>query len=271
MSMFGIDLSRKNQSDTADLKFDEIIPMRIKTNTRIRQSDIDLIQTRIREECILLDDALDNSIAQSEADMELAEEIHRVKEMYAGMNPVDIDNPYEAELYQDERDYDTMKQGIMDQREQATVTHDERLDTIFQRVCDTAYQSQSEMPVEVTGRRSDGAKQTWVFVTQDTRLLHLKVRISIVGLTRWQSLVKLPVKRNGRQWQSEVKRRKRLNRSWSRLQKRLISRNRQDLIMNRKNILGCRFGDIFMPIIRPENTQSWVFWKSLVFSMTTFG
>ena len=169
MSMFGIDLSRKNQSDTADLKFDEIIPMRIKTNTRIRQSDIDLIQTRIREECILLDDALDNSIAQSEADMELAEEIHRVKEMYAGMNPVDIDNPYEAELYQDERDYDTMKQGIMDQREQATVTHDERLDTIFQRVCDTAYQSQSEMPVEVTGRRSDGAKQTWVFVTQDTR------------------------------------------------------------------------------------------------------
>ena len=169
MSMFGIDLSRKNQSDTADLKFDEIIPMRIKTNTRIRQSDIDLIQTRIREECILLDDALDNSIAQSEADMELAEEIHRVKEMYAGMNPVDIDNPYEAELYQDERDYDTMKQEIMDQREQATATHDERLDTIFQRVCDTAYQSQSEMPVEVTGRRSDGAKQTWVFVTQDTR------------------------------------------------------------------------------------------------------
>ena len=169
MSMFGIDLSRKNQSDTADLKFDEIIPMRIKTNTRIRQSDIDLIQTRIREECILLDDALDNSIAQSEADMELAEEIHRVKEMYAGLNPVDIDNPYEAKLYQDERDYDTMKQEIMDQREQATVTHDERLDTIFQRVCDTAYQSQSEMPVEVTGRRSDGAKQTWVFVTQDTR------------------------------------------------------------------------------------------------------
>lgn len=169
MSMFGIDLSRKNQSDTADLKFDEIIPMRVKTNTRIRQSDIDLIQTRIREECILLDDALDNNIAQSEADMELAEEIHRVKEMYAGMDPVDIDNSYEAELYQDERDYDTMKQEIMDRQEQATITHDENLNNIFQRVCDTAYQSQSEMPVEVTGRRSDGAKQTWVFVTQDTR------------------------------------------------------------------------------------------------------
>ena len=167
-NMFDIDVSKENQSDIAGLKFDEIIPYRIRTKTRIRESDILGIQNRIISECVELDTKLEQAMAKSEMMANLAEDVKWVRETYSHIN--ECHTLDEVLLYEDDRAYKEIKAEADRMEANAKIEYEEQQHELFQRVCDTEYYGlEHEIPASVTGRQRGGSPKNWTFVSDSTK------------------------------------------------------------------------------------------------------
>lgn len=151
------------------LKWDEVIPMRVKTNSRILDSDILYMNKGIKDEFEDIEAKAWEADVKSFSAMDAAMNLrYKREDLGIGENEKDIPAYAEAILGTSKTPDELMAEIDEDVKAAQAVRHDSMQD-LFGRVCDLTLTDSRDFTVEVAGKNEHGQKNRLRFVSPETR------------------------------------------------------------------------------------------------------
>lgn len=151
------------------LKWDEVIPMRVKTNSRILDSDILYMNKGIKDEFEDIEARAWEADVKSFSAMDAAMNLrYKREDLGIGENERDISAYVEAILGTSKTPDELMAEIDEDVKAAQAVRHDSMQD-LFGRVCDLTLTDSRDFTVEVAGKNEHGQKNRLRFVSPETR------------------------------------------------------------------------------------------------------
>lgn len=151
------------------LKWDEVIPMRVKTNSRILDSDILYMNKGIKDEFEDIEARAWEADVKSFSAMDAAMNLrYKREDLGIGENEKDIPAYAEA-ILGTSKTPDELMAEIAEEVEAAQAVRHDSMQDLFGRVCDLTLTDSRDFTVEVAGKNEHGQKNRLRFVSPETR------------------------------------------------------------------------------------------------------
>lgn len=151
------------------LKWDEVIPMRVKTNSRILDSDILYMNKGIKDEFEDIEAKAWEADVKSFSAMDAAMNLrYKREDLGIGENEKDIPAYAEA-ILGTSKTPDELMAEINEEVEAAQAVRRDSIQDLFGRVCDLTLTDSRDFTMEVAGKNENGQKNRLRFVSPETR------------------------------------------------------------------------------------------------------